>query len=91
MLFILHSISSRKKSVETLFKNKIKNDLFTEELIGEAFSTHIHALQGCFSSILGLAEVLMRCNVCVVQSFAGALYQHIFTCFDVYCQQVQIN
>ena len=71
-----------------LFRNKIKNGLFTEELIGEAFSAHVDALQGCFSSILGLAEVLMRCNASAVQSFAGVLYQHIFTCFDVYCQQV---
>ena len=74
--------------MEILFKNKIKSGLFTEELIGEAFSTHIYALQGCFSSILGIAEVLMRCSASTVRSFAGALYHHTFTCFDVYCQQV---
>ena len=74
--------------MESLFKSKVKGGLFTEELIGEVFSTHVQAIQDYFPSILALAELLMCTNVNAVQLFAGVLYRHMFTCFDVYCQQV---
>jgi len=90
ILLILHSTGSRKKSVESLFKSKVKGGLFTEELIGEVFSTHVQAIQDYFPSILALAELLMCTNVGAVQSFAGVLYRHMFTCFDVYCQEVSL-
>lgn len=40
VLFILHSIPGRKKSVETLFSNKIRHFLFTEDLMANVFGSH---------------------------------------------------
>ena len=40
VLFILHSLPSRKKAVETLFAGKVRAQLFTEELLAAAFGPH---------------------------------------------------
>ena len=40
VLFILHSIPGRKKSVEALFSNKIRHFLFTEDLMANVFRSH---------------------------------------------------
>ena len=40
VLLILHSTANRKKAMETLIRNKIKNGHFTEEMLNAAFSSH---------------------------------------------------
>ena len=40
VLLILHSTANRKKAMETLIRNKIKNGLFTEEMLSAAFNSH---------------------------------------------------
>ena len=40
VLLILHSTANRKKSVESLIRNKIKNGHFTEEMLTAAFNSH---------------------------------------------------
>lgn len=39
VLLILHSTANRKKAVESLIRNKIKNGHFTEEMLGAAFNS----------------------------------------------------
>ena len=40
VLLILHSTANRKKAVESLIRNKIKNGHFTEEMLTAAFNSH---------------------------------------------------
>ena len=40
VLFILHSLPSRKKAVQTLFTTKVRTQLFTEDLLTAAFGPH---------------------------------------------------
>ena len=40
VLFILHSLPSRKKAVQTLFTAKVRAQLFTEDLLAAAFGPH---------------------------------------------------
>ena len=40
VLLILHSTANRKKAVESLIRNKIKNGHFTEEMLSAAFNSH---------------------------------------------------
>ena len=39
VLLILHSTANRKKVVESLIRNKIKNGHFSEEMLGAAFNS----------------------------------------------------
>ena len=52
VLLILHSTANRKKAMESLIRNKIKNGHFTEEMLSAAFSSH--------------SQVRM-CNCCLYQ------------------------
>ena len=40
VLLILHSTANRKKAIESLIRNKIKNGHFTEEMLAAAFNSH---------------------------------------------------
>ena len=40
VLLILHSTANRKKAMESLIRNKIKNGHFTEEMLSAAFNSH---------------------------------------------------
>ena len=40
VLFVLHSLPSRKKAVETLFASKVRSKLLTEDLLMSAFGPH---------------------------------------------------
>ncbi len=135
VLFILHSIGSRKKAVEALFSSKVKAGLFSEVLMSSAFGAHTavsatacllpvvklstsplpspplpsppipshlisshlisspslpphQVLREFFPSVLSLCETLLCSGSASVSHFAVSLYQHVFTTFDVYCQQV---
>lgn len=56
VLFILHSIPGRKKSVEALFSNKIRQFLFTEDLMANVFGSHagVQLLPPCSPSSFSL-------------------------------------
>lgn len=44
MLLLLHSTTNdpvRQKSIEAVFRNKIRSDVFTETLINETIKTHV--------------------------------------------------
>ena len=46
------------------------------------------ALRDFFPTILSLCEHLLCSSSPSVSSFAASLYHHLFTTFDVFCQQV---
>ncbi|KAK2547498.1 Fanconi anemia group D2 protein [Acropora cervicornis] len=87
VLLILHSTANRKKAMETLIRNKIKNGHFTEEMLNAAFSSHSQILREYFSDLLSLAEILLRSPDPSVSSYACEMYKLSFISFDLYCQQ----
>lgn len=87
VLLILHSTANRKKAMETLIRNKIRNGHFTEEMLSAAFNSHSQILRDYFSDLLSLAEVLLRSPDASVCSYACAMYKLSFVSFDLYCQQ----
>ena len=58
VLFILHSISSRKRSVETLFCSKIRSRLFTDDLMATVFGAHAGVGPGGHCMRCGIGSVL---------------------------------
>ena len=44
-----------------------------------------------FSSVLLLAEVLLRSSQPIIAHFASAIYRQAFIAFDAYCRQVGVN
>ncbi|XP_022805734.1 Fanconi anemia group D2 protein-like [Stylophora pistillata] len=87
VLLILHSTANRKKAMESLIRNKIKNGHFTEEMLSAAFSSHSQILREYFPDLLSLAEILLRSPDPSVCSYACSTYKLSFVSFDLYCQQ----
>lgn len=87
VLLILHSTANRKKAMESLIRNKIKNGHFTEEMLSAAFSSHSQILREYFPDLLSLAEILLRSPDPSVCSYACSMYKLSFVSFDLYCQQ----
>ncbi|XP_070557572.1 Fanconi anemia group D2 protein-like isoform X2 [Ptychodera flava] len=87
VLLILHSNGNRRKIVESLVRNKIRCGHFNEELLHTTFSGHTQVVREYFTSVLSLAEILLRSPEPPVASFGCALYKQAFIYFDLYCQQ----
>lgn len=51
----------------------------------------MQVLRGYFSSILALAQGLLRSSDPCVVPFGGHMYRLSFTVFDPYCQQVRVG
>lgn len=47
-------------------------------------------MRGYFPSILALAQSLLRSSESQMVTFGGRMYQHSFSAFDSYCQQVEL-
>ncbi|ESO88868.1 hypothetical protein LOTGIDRAFT_125515 [Lottia gigantea] len=86
VLLILYN-TSRKKTVESLFRNKIRSGCFSENFLQSSFSSYSQILRDYFTSILSLCEVLLRSPEPVVSYFACSLYKHCFLYFDSFCKQ----
>lgn len=73
VLLILHSTANRKKSVESLIRNKIKNGNFTEEMLTAAFNSHSQVrvlewfVHTCINSLYG--KGYYKLNVAVKEIF----------------------
>ncbi|XP_077977229.1 Fanconi anemia group D2 protein-like [Glandiceps talaboti] len=87
VLLILHSTGNRKKMVESLVRNKIRAGHFNEELLQATFSLHAQVVREYFTSIISLAEVLLRSPEPPISHFGCTLYKQAFMYFDLYCQQ----
>ncbi|XP_071810263.1 Fanconi anemia group D2 protein-like [Asterias amurensis] len=92
ILLIAHTIAAnRKKTVESLFRAKVRAGFFTEGLLEKAFSSHAQVLRDYFTSILSLASVLLRSPEKSVCLFACSIYRQAFLAFDMYCKQEVIG
>ncbi|XP_077863629.1 Fanconi anemia group D2 protein-like, partial [Saccoglossus kowalevskii] len=87
VLLILYTTGNRKKTIESLFRNKIRSGHFTEELLRVTFNMHSQVVREYFASILSLSEVLLRSPEPPVCHFGCTFYKHAFTCLDLYCKQ----
>ncbi|XP_051568967.1 Fanconi anemia group D2 protein isoform X1 [Myxocyprinus asiaticus] len=89
VLFILHSTNANhsRRGAERVFKIKVRKGLIQETLLQKAFKGHAQVMRGYFSSILALAQGLLRSPDCCVVPFGGHMYKQAFTAFDSYCQQ----
>ena len=88
ILLLLHQLSSRKRYVESLVKNKIRNGYFNEDLIRNTFSLHKTALTAHFQTIHQIAECLLQSgNEPALTRFSTILHREMFINFNRYCQQ----
>ena len=88
ILLLLHGLPHRKRPVESLLKNKIRNGDFSEDLFHKAFLQHKIALRSHFETLHQLAECLLQCgNEPALVRFSTILHREMFLNFDRYCQQ----
>uniref|UniRef100_A0A7N8WRB3 FA complementation group D2 n=1 Tax=Mastacembelus armatus TaxID=205130 RepID=A0A7N8WRB3_9TELE len=87
VLFILHSTNANqsRRGAERVLKLKVRTGLIQEALLQKTFRDYSQV--GYFSSILALAQCLLRSPDPCVVPFGGHMYRHSFTVFDSYCQQ----
>nr|XP_055029722.1 Fanconi anemia group D2 protein isoform X2 [Misgurnus anguillicaudatus] len=89
VLLILHSTNANhsKRDAERVLRVKVRKSLIQETLLQKTFKSHAQVMRGYFSSILALAQGLLRSSDCCVVPFGGHLYKQAFTAFDSYCKQ----
>ncbi|XP_011472951.1 Fanconi anemia group D2 protein [Oryzias latipes] len=89
MLFILHSTNANqsRRGAERMLKLKVRTGLIQEPLLQRTFRDYVQVLRGYFSSILALAQSLLRSPDPGLVAFGGHMYRCSFTAFDSYCQQ----
>uniref|UniRef100_A0A8C4HMF3 FA complementation group D2 n=1 Tax=Dicentrarchus labrax TaxID=13489 RepID=A0A8C4HMF3_DICLA len=87
VLFILHTTNANqsRRGAERVLKVKVRTGLIQESLLQRTFRDYV--MRGYFSSILALAQSLLRSPDPCVVPFGGHMYRHSFTAFDSYCQQ----
>ncbi|KAK7493947.1 hypothetical protein BaRGS_00014829, partial [Batillaria attramentaria] len=86
VLLILHQ-TNRRKSVESLVRNKIRSGAFSETLLQTAFSNNSQVLQGKFKAVLSVAEVLLRSPEVALCYMGHVLYKQAFCWFDTFSRQ----
>ncbi|XP_028398344.1 Fanconi anemia group D2 protein-like isoform X2 [Dendronephthya gigantea] len=84
---ILYAVTSKRKLVESLLRNKIRSGCFTEDILGKAFKFFGQVLREYFENLLIISEVLLRSPDSIVSSYARAIYVQAFLSFDLYCKQ----
>ena len=88
ILLILHQLPNRKRQVESLIKNKIRNGCFNEELINKTFLRHKMALASHFQSLHQIAECLLQSSSePALLRFSTILQREMFNNFDRFSQQ----
>ncbi|XP_069792709.1 Fanconi anemia group D2 protein isoform X2 [Narcine bancroftii] len=89
VLLILHTAgtSNSKKQVEKLLRSKIRFGHIRDQLLQAVFRSHALVIREYFSSVLSLAQTLLRSPDMSVVFFGSQMYKHAFMMFDSYCQQ----
>uniref|UniRef100_A0A4W6F5S0 FA complementation group D2 n=1 Tax=Lates calcarifer TaxID=8187 RepID=A0A4W6F5S0_LATCA len=90
VLLILHSTNANqsRRGAERIMKVKVRTGMIQELLNMLYLSLMIlQVMRGYFSSILALAQSLLRSPDPCVVPFGGHMYRLSFTVFDSYCQQ----
>uniref|UniRef100_A0A4W6F9C3 FA complementation group D2 n=1 Tax=Lates calcarifer TaxID=8187 RepID=A0A4W6F9C3_LATCA len=89
VLLILHSTNANqsRRGAERIMKVKVRTGMIQEALLQKTFRDYSQVMRGYFSSILALAQSLLRSPDPCVVPFGGHMYRLSFTVFDSYCQQ----
>ncbi|KAL7326472.1 hypothetical protein PS15p_208812 [Mucor circinelloides] len=89
VLIILYSMTSMKKKVEGVIKKKIINGCITGPLVQETIGNHPDGLAGYWSTILSLAESLLRASQQnnTLSPCASVMYISAFKSTDAYFRQ----
>uniref|UniRef100_A0A3B3BWQ5 FA complementation group D2 n=1 Tax=Oryzias melastigma TaxID=30732 RepID=A0A3B3BWQ5_ORYME len=87
MLLILHSTNANqsRRGAERMLKLKVRSGLIQEPLLHRTFRDYV--VRGYFSSVLALAQSLLRSPDPGLVAFGGHMYRCSFTLFDSYCHQ----
>ncbi|GAN01786.1 Fanconi anemia, complementation group D2 isoform X2 [Mucor ambiguus] len=89
VLIILYSMTSMKKKVESVIKKKIIHGYITGSLMKETIGNHPDGLAGYWSTILSLAESLLRASQQnnTLSPCASVMYISAFKSTDAYYRQ----
>ncbi|KAF6732982.1 Fanconi anemia group D2 protein [Oryzias melastigma] len=89
MLLILHSTNANqsRRGAERMLKLKVRSGLIQEPLLHRTFRDYVQVVRGYFSSVLALAQSLLRSPDPGLVAFGGHMYRCSFTSFDSYCHQ----
>ncbi|XP_055883251.1 Fanconi anemia group D2 protein-like [Biomphalaria glabrata] len=89
ILLILSWLKNNKdrKSVESLFRNRIRSGNITQVGLEKAFSHHTEVLREYFPSIMSLASVFQRSPEPSICFIGCCMYKLAFSFFDSYCKQ----
>uniref|UniRef100_A0A3B3BZ99 FA complementation group D2 n=1 Tax=Oryzias melastigma TaxID=30732 RepID=A0A3B3BZ99_ORYME len=89
MLLILHSTNANqsRRGAERMLKLKVRSGLIQEPLLHRTFRDYVQVVRGYFSSVLALAQSLLRSPDPGLVAFGGHMYRCSFTLFDSYCHQ----
>ncbi|KAG0207657.1 Fanconi anemia group D2 protein [Mortierella sp. GBA30] len=89
VIFILHSIVSLKKKIETLIRKKVIEGQLTKKLLEDTILIHGESLREYMPAILSISEQLLRSsmNHPIVARTASALYTSSFQVSDAYYRQ----
>ena len=72
LLLLLHENQQRRRTVESLIRNKIRSDVFTEKLVITTFQKYITHLKQ--HTVTVLAEALLESSEDIVVIFAKQMY-----------------
>ncbi|KAH9503605.1 Fanconi anemia group D2 protein, partial [Bulinus truncatus] len=89
VLLILSWLKNNKdrKSVESLFRNRIRAGHITYVALEKDFSNHTEVLREYFPSIISLASVFQRSPEPSICYIGCSMYKLSFSFFDSYCKQ----
>ncbi len=86
VLLVLHNLPSKKKSVVSLLKNKVRKGL-SESYLQEAFATHPVVIKNFLTDLLDLIDNLSKSSESVLSQFSLFLRREAFLHLDKYCKQ----
>ncbi|KAH3766779.1 Fanconi anemia group D2 protein [Pelomyxa schiedti] len=92
LLLLIHTVSSQRKAVESLFKSKIDTNHFTQKLFTQGVFKHPDACLEYMPQLISLTEPLMRATISSTRDFASFIYSGAFSAFgDHYARQEILN
>lgn len=87
VLLIVHSFPNRSKHVQSLFKNKVRASLFTEDLISKTLIHHKTSVKEMFDEMMAIAEALSVTLEPSLNQYAVVMYREMFLNLDRFSKQ----
>lgn len=87
VLLQLQALPNRRRQVESLFKNKVRNGSIAGDLIDKTFKKHSTPLQQSYESLVGIAEALMQSGEPALSLMSNRLLCAMFHHLGRYFQQ----